>query len=51
MPPAIEVWVCPTCGYWREKRDTGVHMDFPDAGPGRAHTLEPARYIYEGRPA
>jgi hypothetical protein len=27
IPEAIVVWVCPTCGYWRQDRSTGEHVE------------------------
>lgn len=46
-PPSIRVWVCRECGYWREDRSTGVHVNF-DSGTAETHELEEAQYIFKG---
>jgi cold shock CspA family protein len=47
-PPAIRIWVCPQCGYWRTEHSTGVHVHFSAGKRGETHELEEAQYIFEG---
>lgn len=42
IPLEISVWACPTCGYWREEKRTGIHTAVnPEDPRGRmvAHPL------------
>lgn len=47
IPPYVRVWTCPQCGYWREDKSTGVHVNF-DSGTAETHELEEAQYIFHG---
>lgn len=43
-PATITVWACATCGYWREKKETGIHVSYEGNGPGVRHELVPTIY-------
>jgi hypothetical protein len=45
LPTVIKVWACPQCGYWRQEKSSGVHVDYPTrASKGERHELVPLEY-------
>lgn len=41
----VTLWVCDECGYSRMEEKTGVHVAYPDSGPGRRHELTPVTFV------